>query len=138
MQTEICGPILPIVSWMDEPQMMSYIRLLPPPRALYLFSADGDFLDRMSRLIASDTVTYNDTMELYASASLPYGGGPPYVGGLIRGREGLRAFSRIRIIHERLGRRDRRHRFHPYRRNSLSRLRNLYRYVIKLEKVKMK
>ncbi|NLZ70578.1 MAG: aldehyde dehydrogenase family protein [Clostridiaceae bacterium] len=138
MQTEICGPILPIVSWMDEPQMMSYIRLLPPPRALYLFSADGDFLDRMSRLIASDTVTYNDTMQLYASASLPYGGGLPYVSGVIRGREGLRTFSHTRIIHKRLGRRDRRHRFHPYRRNSLSRLRNLYRYVIKLEKVKMK
>ena len=98
MNEEIFGPLLPIVTYRDLGEAISYVNARPRPLALYYF---GDRQSDIQRVIAQTTsggVTLNDTMLHVAQDDLPFGGVGPSGMGAYHGRDGFERFSHKKAI----------------------------------------
>jgi aldehyde dehydrogenase (NAD+) len=74
MQQEIFGPILPVLGYTDVDEVIRQVNARPRPLALYVFSKNKTFLNRMVKNIPAGGVTLNDTLMHIVSSKLPFGG----------------------------------------------------------------
>jgi len=74
MQTEIFGPILPILSFTDINCVIDYINDHPRPLALYVFSQDDELTTQVMTRTTSGSACINDTFVQFAVQTLPFGG----------------------------------------------------------------
>ena len=74
MQSEIFGPILPVIEYTDIDEVITQLKSQPKPLALYLFSHNQSLHKRILRETSSGGVCINDTMKQIAAPSLPFGG----------------------------------------------------------------
>jgi coniferyl-aldehyde dehydrogenase len=99
MQEEIFGPLLPIKTYDNIEEAISYVRNHPCPLALYYFG--NDFAEE--RLVLDGTtsggVTINDSMSHYSIDSLPFGGIGHSGMGAYHGKTGFLTFSHARSIY---------------------------------------
>jgi coniferyl-aldehyde dehydrogenase len=99
MQEEIYGPLLPIKTYDNIEEAITYVRNHPSPLALYYFG--NDFAEE--RLVIDGTtsggVTINDCMSHISVNSLPLGGIGPSGMGAYRGKTGFLTFSHARSIY---------------------------------------
>jgi coniferyl-aldehyde dehydrogenase len=99
MQEEIFGPLLPIKTYKNIEEAISYVRNHPRPLALYYFG--NDFAEE--RLVLDGTtsggVTINDCMAHISVKSLPLGGIGPSGMGAYRGKTGFLTFSHARSVY---------------------------------------
>lgn len=124
MMEEVFGPILPVVSYEDGDDLHERLGSLENPLALYCFSKNPAFVDRVSRKLASGSVCVNDTMKQSAQLKLPLGGVGASGFGRYRGRFGVESLSYPRAIMRRyLTRKDFGEMLPPYC--------NIYRWVRK-------
>lgn len=98
MTEEIFGPIIPIQAWTDEAAMVAHIRALPDPLALYIFSKDRAFADRVIARTAAGATCINDVMAHFSHPNLPFGGVNGSGIGKSHGEYGFVAFSNERAI----------------------------------------
>ncbi len=98
MRSEVFGPLLPVVGFEDEEQLLERLSGLPDPLALYLFSQDAGFIDRMSSRIRSGSIGVNDVMKQATNVRMPLGGVGRSGHGRYRGRAGFEAFSQLRPV----------------------------------------
>ncbi len=101
MKGEIFGPILPIVTFDDSEQLTEHLQSYESPLAYYIFAEDKQWVEKMSRSIASGGVCINDTMKQGSNLELPFGGVGDSGYGRYRGREGVLAMSYQRGIVQR-------------------------------------
>ena len=127
MEEEIFGPILPILEWSDEEELLRELRSRPKPLALYLFSEDKAFTDRVLLKIPSGGVTVQDTLLHMTSSKAPFGGVGNSGFGQYHGRAGFETFSRERSILHKMKAPDIPWRHHPYTDKGLSILQKLLR-----------
>ena len=73
MQEEIFGPILPIITYQDEEEIFEIIKRHPNPLALYVFSENKFFNNRIISGIKSGGVSVNDTISHLVNHHLPFG-----------------------------------------------------------------
>ncbi|KAG8705526.1 hypothetical protein FRC08_001628 [Ceratobasidium sp. 394] len=73
MQSEIFGPILPIIPVKDMDDTLNFINDLPHALSLYLFSADSALKDRFINETLSGSMIFNDTFQQLAVTNLPFG-----------------------------------------------------------------
>ena len=99
MQEEIFGPLLPIKTYDNIEEAITYVRNHPSPLALYYFG--NDFAEE--RLVIDGTtsggVTINDCISHYSIDSLPFGGIGPSGMGAYRGKTGFLTFSHARPVY---------------------------------------
>ena len=100
MQEEIFGPILPVRSYLDIDEAISYINARPRPLALYYYGSDDEHRRRVLSRTISGNVTINATLMHYAQDDLPFGGVGPSGMGAYHGIEGFRALSHAKGIFE--------------------------------------
>ncbi|KAJ9082703.1 Aldehyde dehydrogenase 3 member B1 [Entomophthora muscae] len=62
MQSEIFGPILPIVTMENEDEAIEYITSKDKPLAFYVFSDNSKLIEKMTTQISSGGVCINDTL----------------------------------------------------------------------------
>ena len=74
MQEEIFGPILPIVTYQSLDATIDWLKTLPKPLALYVFSEDENISNRILETLSFGSGAVNDTMLQLANAKLPFGG----------------------------------------------------------------
>ncbi len=74
MQQEIFGPILPVLTFKDTEKIIAHINARPRPLALYVFSKNNRFRQKIIGSIPAGGVTVNDTLMHIASNRLPFGG----------------------------------------------------------------
>lgn len=74
MQDEIFGPILPIISFENEEDLKTIISKYEKPLALYVFSENSDFSDRMIKTFSFGGGCINDTIVHFSNNRLPFGG----------------------------------------------------------------
>lgn len=98
MSEEVFGPILPVVTFCDFGELIGNLRGYAAPLALYVFSADKDFIDRIIEAIPSGGVCVNDTMKQSSNLKLPFGGVGESGHGRYRGEYGFRAFTYERAV----------------------------------------
>jgi len=98
MRDEIFGPILPVVTYVDEADVLKKLGQYSSPLALYLFSESEPWLRRVMDTLPSGGVCINDTMKQGSSLHLPFGGVGESGHGRYRGKAGVTAMSYQRSI----------------------------------------
>ena len=99
MQEEIFGPLLPIKTYENIEEAITYVRNHPSPLALYYFGNDL----AEERLVLDGTtsggVTINDCLVHAFITNLPFGGIGPSGMGAYQGKTGFLTFSHARTVY---------------------------------------
>lgn len=74
MQEEIFGPLLPILTFASRDELIRLMQEQSKPLALYIFSKDHLFIDRVLRSVPSGSACVNGTFSQLISYTLPFGG----------------------------------------------------------------
>jgi aldehyde dehydrogenase (NAD+) len=74
MQEEIFGPILPIISYQQEHEIYDIIAKNPYPLALYIFSKDKIFIQKIINNIKFGGGCINTALFHFVNSNLPFGG----------------------------------------------------------------
>lgn len=98
MRDEIFGPVLPVLEYDDIAEVLTKLRGLPPPLALYLFTADRGLQQRVLAETRSGGVCINDTISHIIGSDLPFGGVGESGMGTYHGRAGFECFSHRRSV----------------------------------------
>ena len=83
MRKEIFGPLLPVLTYNDESEILNIIRQNPNPLACYVFTTDYRFEDFIIKNFSYGGGSTNNTMSHLAVGELPFGG---------RGHSGMGAY----------------------------------------------
>ena len=98
MQEEIFGPLLPVRTYANMDEAISYINAHPRPLALYYFGPTGTHREKLLTQTTSGNVTINNTLMHYAQDNLPFGGVGSSGMGAYHGVEGFRAVSHAKGV----------------------------------------
>jgi aldehyde dehydrogenase (NAD+) len=74
MQEEIFGPLLPIIAYAAEEEMIRIINEKPKPLALYIFSRKKKTQEKIVSDVSAGTVCINDCVIQFTHPNLPFGG----------------------------------------------------------------
>ncbi len=127
MQEEIFGPLLPVLPYDREQEVIDFCRTRPCPLALYLFTKDRAQRRRLTQAIPSGGVCINDTVMQLVPKKLPFGGRGTSGWGVSHGRAGFDEFSHCRSILTRSTRFDFKAAYPPLN-LSLNAMRRAYRF----------
>ncbi len=114
MQEEIFGPILPVLTYESEEELVSLLRDRQKPLAMYIFSEDRTFIDRMQRRLPFGGGCVNDTVIHLATSELPFGGVGESGMGSYHGKYGFETFSHRKGILDKKTFMDLPMRYQPY------------------------
>lgn len=94
MQEELFGPLLPIITYKHEQEVLDFVQSLPRPLACYIFSTNKNrqqfYIDR----IQAGGIGINDVVLQAASVYLPFGGVGNSGFGNYHGEFSFKTFSR--------------------------------------------
>ena len=115
MSEEIFGPILLIISYDDENQIEKLISRYEKPLALYVFSTDKKFSERIIRNFIFGGGAINDTIIHAGNPNLPFGGVGNSGIGAYHGKASFDLFSHQKSIVEKGNWIDIKIRYAPYK-----------------------
>ena len=98
MQKEIFGPLLPIISYKNENEIYEIASRNPNPLALYVFSNNKQFTDRILKKIPAGSSAINDCVIHFANYNLPFGGTNSSGIGKSHGYYGFKTFSNAKSV----------------------------------------
>jgi coniferyl-aldehyde dehydrogenase len=98
-EEELFGPILPIISYDNMEEAISYINDRPRPLALYYFGYNKTEQDYVLDNTHSGGVSVNDTLMHLAQEDMPFGGVGDSGMGHYHGQEGFITFSKAKAVH---------------------------------------
>jgi coniferyl-aldehyde dehydrogenase len=99
MQEEIFGPVMPIKTYADVSEAVSYVNANPRPLGLYVFSEDAAETERVLETTTSGGVTVNDVIFHVSVEDLPFGGVGPAGMGSYHGKDGFLEFSHKKAVY---------------------------------------
>lgn len=106
MDEEIFGPILPIITYQDEKEIVEIVERHPFPLALYIFSKDKQYIDFLTKRLLFGGACINDCISHLISPKTPFGG-VRYSGiGQYHGKDSFISFSHKQAIHHRILKRE--------------------------------
>ena len=98
MQDEIFGPIMPIKTFSDISEPISYINAHEKPLALYIFSNNKKNQDLILKNTSAGGVTINDVALHFYNGELPFGGVNNSGIGKSHGHFGFKEFSNEKAV----------------------------------------
>ena len=98
MKNEIFGPVLPVLDYKTEEEFYNIIGENPNPLALYIFSKNKKFTDKIINEIPSGGAAINDVVVHFANYGLPFGGVKGSGFGKGHGYYGFLEFSHERSV----------------------------------------
>ena len=93
MQDEIFGAILPIITYTNIDEVITYINNHPRPLALYIMSSNNATIDKIIKGTHSGGIAINDTTTQTIAHDAPFGGIGNSGMGQYHGHEGFKTFS---------------------------------------------
>ncbi|KAF9584446.1 Aldehyde dehydrogenase [Lunasporangiospora selenospora] len=96
LDSEIFGPILPIMVVDDLKEGVAYVNKGDQPLALYVYSRNFKLADEIVDNTRSGTVVVNDSMVQFVIPDLPFGGTGPSGMGSYHGQKSFDTFSHAR------------------------------------------
>jgi len=97
MQEEIFGPLLPVMTYSNLEEAISYINSKPKPLALYYFGKK-EKAEEVLKKTSSGGSCINDTLMHIGNHNLPFGGVGHSGQGRYHGKESFLAFSHLRAV----------------------------------------
>ena len=98
MQSEIFGPILPIIAYDTLEEAISFVQSRPKPLALYTFGRNEKAIDRVLRETTSGSTCANHCILQIENLSVPFGGVGMSGTGNYHGIYGFKTFSHERNV----------------------------------------
>lgn len=98
MKDEIFGPILPIISYSNEHELVSIIKQFEKPLALYVFTNNNAFAEKMITQFSFGGGCINDCMVHFINKRLPFGGVGHSGIGAYHGKLGFDTFSHKKAV----------------------------------------
>src|SRR6056297_877913 len=98
MQEEIFGPVLPVIPFKSYDDIITVIHKNPDPLAMYIFSEDKPFAERLIHDIAFGGGCINDTIMHLTNEHLPFGGRGTSGMGNYHGKHSFDAFTHKKAI----------------------------------------
>lgn len=98
MTDEIFGPVLPLLEFDDVQEVIDYINDHDKPLALYIFSTNSVFSERIIKNTSSGAVVVNDTLMHAGVPGLPFGGVGGSGMGAYHGKHSFDLFSHKKAI----------------------------------------
>ena len=98
MQSEIFGPIMPIITYENLDEVIQIINSRPKPLALYLFSKDKNNINKVLKNTSSGGMCVNETIMHVASSYLPFGGVGESGMGKYHGKNSFFAFTHEKAV----------------------------------------
>ncbi len=98
LEEEIFGPLLPIIPYKQRSEAVQFVRRLPPPLALYIFSSSAALQEGYLADIPSGGACINDTLMHISSSRLPFGGVRDSGIGRYHGWYSFETFSHARAV----------------------------------------
>lgn len=99
MEEELFGPLLPIRTYNNFEETISYINSKPRPLAAYYFGDDKQEETALISRTTSGGVCINDVVMQVAQEDLPFGGVGPSGMGAYHGLKGFQTFSHAKSIY---------------------------------------
>mgnify|MGYP002777698652 CR=1 FL=1 len=93
LEEEIFGPVLPIVSYEKDEDVVQFINSRPKPLGMYVFSSRAHFRTQLERETSSGALVFNDCLLQYTHPNIPFGGVNNSGIGKAHGQFGFYAFS---------------------------------------------
>ena len=97
LRDEVFGPVLPLVAVDDLASALAWVRKLPSPLAVYLFTADRAVEERVLAATRAGALVVNGAVVQAAMETLPFGGVGASGFGRYHGRAGFDTFSNLRV-----------------------------------------
>lgn len=114
MKDEIFGPIMPVIKYKDLKDIEYYLKKYEKPLALYVFSEDKAFSEKIINKFAFGGGCVNDTISHVASLYLPFGGVGKSGIGKYHGYSSFKTFTYEKSIVKRSSKFDVKLVFPPY------------------------
>ena len=115
MKSEIFGPISPVISYRNEEEIERIIYNYEKPLALYVFSGNKKFANKMIAKYSFGGGTINDTTVHFANHNLPFGGVGESGIGSYHGKQTFNLFSHKKGVTKRYNWLDLPMRYAPYK-----------------------
>lgn len=126
MNEEIFGPVLPVLTYQNETELLKHPALKTHPLAVYIFSENDRFFNQVKRNCLSGAVMRNEVVLHLTHHGLPFGGVRGSGVGRYHGESSFECFSFLRPVEEKKLCFDLPHRYFPYR----SKISSLLRYFM--------
>lgn len=104
MEEEIFGPVLPIITYRTEDEVIEMINSRQKPLALYVFSERSSFQQKMLTSTSAGTACINECVIQFTHANLPFGGVNNSGIGKSHGHAGFLEFSNQKSVLKQLTR----------------------------------
>jgi acyl-CoA reductase-like NAD-dependent aldehyde dehydrogenase len=98
MEEEIFGPVLPVLEFTHIEEVISRLKALPEPLALYLFTKDRELERKVLDSVSSGGVCINHTLLHATPPGLPFGGVGNSGMGAYHGKYSFNAFTHYRSV----------------------------------------
>lgn len=98
MQEEIFSSLLPVMTYGNIDEVLTYINSRQRPLALYIMSTNKTLIDRILKNTHSGGVAVNDTILHVAADDAPFGGIGHSGMGHYHGHEGFQTFSKAKTV----------------------------------------
>ncbi len=127
MQEEIFGPLLPILTYHQPEEIITFINGRPKPLALYVFTRKKAFWKGLVAKTSSGGVCVNDTLSHLTTTGLPFGGVGPSGMGSYHGKKTFDTFTHEKSVMKKAFFPDPDFRYPPYIKPS-----KIMRWLVKL------
>ena len=128
MEDEIFGPLLPLISYTTENDIKAIISRYEKPLALYVFSTNTSFSNKIINDYSFGGGCVNDTMIHFANKRLPFGGVGHSGIGAYHGKRSFDTFSHKKAVVKKANWLDLPMRYAPYE-GKLKMLRNFLKWL---------
>lgn len=98
MQSEIFGPILPIVPVTGELEAIGFINSRDKPLSMYIFSRRQQLINKFREETSSGSICVNDTVIHLVAEALPFGGVGKSGIGAYHGKHSFKTFSHKKAV----------------------------------------
>ena len=98
MQSEIFGPLLPIVYYQDLNEVITHLQASEKPLALYFFSKDQQNIAKILAMTSSGGSCINDVIMHISSHNLPFGGVGNSGMGQYHGKKSFSTFTHDKSV----------------------------------------
>lgn len=113
LEEEIFGPVLPVIAYRSDEEVLSFINSRPKPLAMYAFSSRQSFRRKLENQTSSGALVVNDCLLQYTHPHVPFGGVNNSGIGKAHGQYGFQSFSNEKPVIRQLPRWGNSYFFHP-------------------------
>ena len=128
MKDEIFGPILPVLSFENEADLVSIISRYEKPLSLYIFSNDNPFAKKIIQNYSFGGGCINDTVVYFSNKRFPFGGVGHSGIGAYHGKLSFSTFTHYKAIVKRANWLDIPTRYAPYK-GKLKSVKKLFKWL---------